>query len=276
VTFRRQILLSFMLVALFYTTPVLATGVTPKVEQSQGVDEITDFDLSLGPDYLDMPEMPWADSVMMTRLPPGSLFIKFDGPQKLIVKHARSQVRRYARKYRKYSVGASPQIDVWNKNVDLNAWWTRSWMDSLPSGKGGAPDRPYVHTIGSEITWRLGPLTVSNMLRLKIDYIAVFKFNPDPGDKSADSDPPPVSLDVRPTRGTTIGTRFRVKVRPTIRVGMPKSDGWLSVIRSISIRAEIDIVVFGIHFVRGEVVLKYEPADDHELSLNVGLAVVNW
>jgi len=147
-------------------------------------------------------------------------------------------------------------------------------MDSLPSGKGGAPDQPYVHTIGREITWRLGPLTVSNMLRLKIDYIAVFKFNPDPGEETSDIDPPPAAVDVRAPQSASFGSRFRFKIKPSIRIGMPKSDGWFSTIRSLSIRAEFDIVIFGIRFIRGDVVLKYKPDDD--VSLQIGLIVGIW
>lgn len=270
----RQLVLSSVLL-LLCPAAAHATGYTSRSSteprRSSHYDRI-EFDLT--PDY-SMPEISWADSVMMTKLPAGSLIVRYDGPQKVIIKHARSQVRRYARRYRKYSEGAQPIIDVWNDKSTLNAWWTRSWMASMPSSKGGAPDRPYVHTIGKELTWRLGPLTISNMLKVKVDYLAVFKFNPDPGEKTSDRRPPPVSLDVHTAKAATIGTRVRVKVRPNVRVGMPKSSGWLSVIRNITVRAEIDVVIFGIHFLKGDVLLKYKP-DREELSLQIGLAVTSW
>jgi hypothetical protein len=266
-----------MLVALSYTTPTFATGVAPKVDLSQNdEDRSSDIDFSESLyDYRDMPEIRWEDSVMMTKLPAGSLIVKYDGPQKILIKHARSQVRRYARRYSKYSEGAQPQIDVWNQNVDLSAWWTRSWMASMPSSKGGAPDQPYVHTIGSEITWDFGPLTFSNMLKVKIDYVAVLKWNPDPGERTSERDPPPSSFDVKPTRAASIGSRFKVKVKPIIRLGMPK-EGWISTIRSLALQADIDIVVFGVRFISGEVLLKYEPAKEHELTLTFGFSITSW
>ena len=270
---RGRLLLLSPLLILLCSFPVNATtDGDPKAtaldnERSSGID----FDL---PTYDYVPAMSWADSVMMTRLPPGSLRIQYDGLQKVIIKHARSQVRHYARKYRDHKAEASHDIDVWNDAPTLNSWWTRSWMDSLPSNKGGAPDEPYVHTIGQEITWRLGPLSLTNTLKLKIDYFAVFKFNPDPGEKTGDRDPPPVSFDVRSNGIATVGTWIKFKVRPSVRVGMPDSDGWFSVLRSIAIRAEFDIVLFGVRFVSGDIVLKYKSGD--ELSLQIGLTIGNW
>ena len=272
----RQLLLLSPLLALVFVSPASALDYSTSVavNSDSKSKRLAELDFDLTPDYLHAPETSWADSVMMTSLPPGSLIVRYDGPQKIIIKHARSQVRRYSRRYREYGEGKHRDIDVWNEAVSLSGWWSRSWMASLPPEKGGAPAQPYVHTIGKEITWSYGPFTLSNMLRLKIDYVAAFKFNTDPGDKTSDTDPPPVSLDVRAAKSTSFGTGFRIKVKPTIRVGMPKSDGWLSVIRSLAVRAEFDIVIFGVRFIRGDIVLKYKP--DAEFSIQVGLVVGIW
>jgi len=272
----RQLLLLSSLFILILPSTAYATNY-PSSKTAASDNEARDvghIDFDLSPDYYYTPMMSWADSVMMTRLPPGSLIVKYDGPQKILIKHARSQVRKYARRYRQYSEAPSYDVDVWNNAPPLNSWWTRSWMASLSPEQGGAPAEPYVHTIGSEIEWKLGPLTFSNTLRLRIDYLAVFKFNPDPGAKTGDTDPPLASVDVRPAESASFGARFRVKIKPLVRVGTPKSDGWLSAIRSLGIRAEFDIIVFGVRFVRGDVVLKYKP--DAELSLQFGVTVGIW
>lgn len=265
-----------LIVLLLTTPPAYASGVTPVTSSADTRPEqrppVVDFDLK--PDYYYAPETSWADSVMMTKLPPGSLVVQYDGPQKLLIKHARSQVRRYARRYRKYSDGEPTRLNVWNNEVTLDGWWNRTWLESRPADKGGAPAKPYIHTVGKELTWRFGPLTISNMLRVKLDYFAVFKLNPDPGEETGDRNPPPVSLDVKTTRSATFGTKVKFKVRPDIRIGMPKSDGWLSALRSIAVRANFEVVLRGIRVIRGDIVLKYKPGDD--LSLQFGMTIGDW
>lgn len=275
---RQLLLLSSLFILALSPTAFATNHPSSKTNASDNKSEETsEFDFNLAPDYYYYyyaPATSWADSVTMTSLPPGSLIVDYNGPQELIIKHARSQVRRYTRRYRQYSEAPSYDVDVWNNAPDLNAWWTRSWMASLPPEQGGAPAQPYVHTIGKELTWSYGPFTISNTLKLKIDYLAVFKFNPDPGENTGDANPPLASVDVRSVEPASFGSRFRLNVRPSVQVGLPRSDGWLSALRSIAIRAEFDIIIFDVRLARGDVVLEYKP--DAEFSLQVGVTIGVW
>ena len=200
--------------------------------------------------------------VTMRRFPAGSLIVDYDGPQRLAIKHARSQVRLFARRYQQRSDNPPIDLDVWNNAPTTDAWWSRTWLDSLTPEMGGAPAEAYVHTVGTELSWSVGPLTLSNTLKFKLNYLAVFNFNPDPGEETGDRSPPPVSIDVNAAEGASVGTWVKFKLRPNISVGLPSGDDWLGAIRNISIRAEFDITVYGTQVLKGDVVLKYTPGDD--------------
>ena len=223
-------------------------------------------------DYEAAPSGRWIDSVTMHRFPPGSLQIKYDGTHKLLFKQAHNQVRRFARKY------ASPEeprqrMDPYQTPTP-DKWWTRSWMASLPPERGGAPAAPYVHVIGKEIDWKVGPITLSNTLKISIDYVAVLKLNTDPATPSGEPNRYRLALDIKTPKTSSGGAQFKFKVKPHIRVGLHKNGDLLSFLRNITIRVELGIIMWGKQIIEGELELGYKHGDGFKIELSISL--VAW
>lgn len=271
---RRHLFASSMLLTLICASPVFATD--SPIETSQFRDwsirwDGVDFDPN--PIYY-APETSFLDSVTITRLPPGSLRVSYAGPLRLLFKYANSQFRRFVRKYQ--APEEDPiRLDTWN-NTDwsVDSWWRRSWLDSLPSEKGGAPDEVYHHVVGKEIHWRFGPITFSNTLRVKLDYVAVFKLDTDPTDFQGEPKKARVVIDIHTPKGGVAGTRFKFRLRPHIRVALLKTGDWAEFLKTASIRAELDIIIRGKRVLKGMVELRYEPDDG--LRFEINLEFVSW
>jgi len=264
------------MVLMCLAAPALATTGDHSTEWLKPKNVEHRFDIT--PNYW-APDTPWVDSVTMRRIPRGSLYRDYKGPTRFVLKLARNQVKRFARKYYEHSddphrlrmnIGGGP----------VHPWWTREWFDSLPNAKGGAPDVPFVHVYGKELSWKFGPLTVSNTFKIKLDYIAAFKLDADPQDPATEDDPikPPkanaIAIDVDPVRQPINSTSVKFKVRPNIRVGTPHlDDGWWSFIRKLAVRADLVIFSRGRVVVQANAEVSYTPGKGVSLKFGVVLGI---
>lgn len=228
----------------------------------------------------------FVDAVTMRKLPPGSLYTTFDGFHGVVVKHLRGQYRRFTRRAARrgwlvqqddngpfmglYEAQAHAQVNP----LSNGEWWQRRWYESLPPEKGGAPATPYIHTIGEEVSFKYGPFTVTNTLKLKFDYIAFFEVNPDPVSHDHARPSPRISLDVSPTRSATVGTRVKFDVKPRIRIGMPESGDIMSALRGASLQASFEIYQSRKRVIEGEAEIKWQPEEGLVVTLEV--ALVSW
>ena len=283
---RRQPILS--LVLYLSLTPLTARATEPVIDSLEirpraSFDEHLRLDLGYRA-YLAPTTEDTLRAITMRRLPPGSLLTRFDGFHSFAIKHVRSQFRRFVRHAMRegwyvQNDEAVPtravyeQVDhSWDDPQINGVWWQRSWMDSLPPDQGGAPATPYIHTYGEENSWRLGPFTLTNTLKLKFDYIAFFELNPDPVSHEHSKHQSPISLDVRSIHGTTFGTHFKFNIKPHIRVGLPEDGDWLSILRGISLRGTFEAEQGGHKVIDGEVEIKWRPDDGVVVTLELALA----
>jgi hypothetical protein len=157
-----------------------------------GIDDALELpDLGLA---LTLPRYSWlpsrraalVDQVTLTRLPPGSLLIRYEGFQGFVVGKLKRELRkRWSNSLRDqwegrvlsdddYEHALEAMYDELGLHAAGGAWWTRAWYDSLPAEKGGAPEVPYVQTIGQKVDiFRVGPWSVSNDLRAHLDGITL-------------------------------------------------------------------------------------------------------
>lgn len=157
-----------------------------------GLDDAPELpDLGLA---LTLPRYSWlparraalVDQVTLTRLPPGSLLIRYQGFQGFVVGKLKRELRkRWANSLRDQWEGQVLSDDDYESALQAmyddmalhqagGAWWTRAWYDSLPAEKGGAPEVPYVQTVGQKVDiLRIGPWSVSNDLRAHLDGITL-------------------------------------------------------------------------------------------------------
>jgi hypothetical protein len=234
-------------------------------------DTYNDYDYYIEQTYYPGYVDDWMSSVTMTRIPRGSLVVSYDGPHKLLLKELNNQFRRLVRKYETESAPNYFRND-WEGLPSNTDWYSRSWMDSLPSDKGGAPDEPYEHVIGKEIDYEFGPLTISNTLKISLDYVAVFKLNTDPTTPDKEPNKYRVAVDIDASQSISRGTEFKFKFKPNIRIGLNSSGSLFDLIKNASIRIEMDIVIWGIKIIQGELELKYKDVDDIRIELSLSLA----
>ena len=121
---------------------------------------------------------------------PGSVVVRYEGIEGYVVRQLRSRLRStWHRRVRREIHDAGPYDPSPRERMaeigwalrDHEAggrWWERSWFHSLPAHKGGAPDRPFVHVVGRRVTWRLGPVSFSNDLRIKVAPVAELRLEP--------------------------------------------------------------------------------------------------
>lgn len=255
--------------------PAYATEPQSLDKQENSFKPPRTLDLYAEPIYY-VPFVSWADSVTMTKLPPGSLRVRYDGPRKLIFKQVQNQVRRAVRKYESPSEPRH-RLDKWQiPNPDQ--WWSRSWMHSLPESKGGAPETTYTHTVGSESSWSLGPLTITNTLKFSLDYIAAFKLNTDPTSPQGNPQRSALAVDVYGPDDTYIeassNLAFKFKIKPNIRIGLLRNGDWFSFLRNISIRMELDVIAWGQRILRIEGEIRYKRRRGVRIKLSI--ALVRW
>ena len=228
-------------------------------------------------------------SVTMGDLPKGSLNYQFHGLQRFAVRHARSQYRRFVRQAERQGWYVRPD-DTFSEPLFDNkaerdfvggfnngAWWQRSWLDSLPEVKGGAPEEPLVHNYGSDTSWSIGPLTWTNGLNLQFNYIAFLELNPNPVETQGAKTAQHATLDISaPHRSpeTRQATSVSFDVKPRVRVGMPLDGVATSVLRGISLRGSVDILHHGVAVIHGEAEIAWDPNDGIEFTFE--LALVRW
>jgi len=162
----------------------------------------------------------------------------------------------------------------WSDPRVNGVWWNRTWWESLPPEKGGAPAVPYVHVYGKENELRLGPLSITNTFKLRFDYVGFFELNPDPVDHEHGQRSAPISLDVRSAQDAVFGTRIKFHVKPHIRLGLPQDGDWLSFLRGASLRGSFEIQRRGEDIIVGEVEIKWRQRDGVVVTLEI--ALVRW
>ncbi len=278
------------LILFLLLVPMTARGDEPVIETQTKPRPAELFEsITLGPQtFIDYTPVSYdlLNSITMRRLPPGSLYVNYDGFHGVVVKHLRGQYRRFTRRAARkgwlvQEDDYGPLRGLYERQVHTpvnpqanGEWWQRRWFESLPPEKGGAPAEPYVHTYGEEVSWKYGPVTVTNTLKLRFDYIAFFELNPEPVSHDHSRPSPRVSFDVQPARGATVGTRFRFNVKPRVRIGMPESGDLLAALRGASLQASFEIYQSRKKVVEGEAEIKWRP--DEGLIVTLEIELVSW
>lgn len=139
--------------------------------------------------------------VSLTRLPPGSLMVRYEGIEGYVVRKAQSRLKSLWRDSIKdaWEGGVlddhryEAELDeMYNTLGDFRAggrWWERSWLDSLTPERGGAPAQPFIHYVGRRLdVLRVGPMRFTNDLKARIDRVTVLSFDPDGGQIYRDFD----------------------------------------------------------------------------------------
>lgn len=268
------------------SSPSFATD-TPKSSQARPpVEETHPFllDDPITLSFRDLHRENWVDSVTMTRLPPGSLIVRYDGFHGLVMKHLRGQGRQLIKRATDRGWYVQPDNEsrtlYWSATerdwvgTDINgAWWTRSWLDSREPEDGGAPAAAYSHTYGQEISWRRGPFELTNTLKFKFDYLGLFELNPDPVEPQGQVRRSPLSIDVKTNSAIEVGTGVVFKVRPRLRVGIPK-DGLESVLKGASVEVSFELIHWSKAIIKGDVQFQWKGRDD--LSVTFDMTLASW
>lgn len=230
-----------------------------------------------------LPHNDWITSVSMSRLPPGSLIVRFDGLHGFMMSQLRSQCRQLARRLRPtdyYESDLSRNIDhptvnqSYDESGSTDAWWKRSWLDSMSYEDGGAPSRPYVHTYGNKTKYRFGPIEATNALKLKVDYIGLFEVDPDPVDPTDRPHRSHVAIDVQPDGRFVVGASIEVNVKPKVRLGIPANHRLDSVIRGATVQASFTVTWWGRAIVGGDVQLHWKGGKDY--AATVTMTILAW
>jgi hypothetical protein len=126
------------------------------------------------------------DQVTLTRLPPGSLLLRYQGFQGFVVGKLRRELRkRWLSSLRDQWEGQVLSDDAYEQALEAmyddlalheagGAYWTRRWYESLPAEKGGAPEVPYVQQVGQKVDLvRIGSWSISNDMRAHLDGVTL-------------------------------------------------------------------------------------------------------
>jgi hypothetical protein len=286
---RRQQRVSLILLLCFIQSTAFATEPVTEFssrERPVDLDEPLRLSLDLNVPRYEPTTKDFIDSITMFDPPPGSLRYRFEGLHGFVMKHVRSQYRRFVRRAVKEGWHVIRDQDSSERelyrHIDDNrgdpfmngVWWTRSWLYSLPPEKGGAPAKPYVHTYGEENAVKLGPFTITNTFKIKFDYIAFFELNPDPVSHEHGRRQSPVSFDVKSVHNASFGTQVRFRLRPQIRIGVPEGNDMLSFLRGAALRGSFDISHRGKKILGGEIEVKWRAKDGVIVALEV--ALLSW
>ena len=225
------------------------------------------------------------DHLTMYEPAPGELQIRYRGALAPIVKHIRGRFRRLCDNALRDQMEFMSDCEVRRLNEaranawhDLDSggrWWERSWRQSLPVAKGGATRRTQYD--GTDNSWRIWHVTVTNSLKEKFDYAALLELDTD---STTDVDPmffrssakQRVTVDIS-TPAASDSHIFRVRFSPKLSIGLPDKND--VIVRSVSIRANIDVFTNpNRRFVAAEVELGVRDHDDVFCSLNA--ALVSW
>lgn len=141
--------------------------------------------------WIDPRGVDFVRQVSLTRLPPGSLIVEYEGIQGLVVRKLQSRMRKQwmddlTEAYEEGLLDDGGYVAKLGEARDALAdfrcggrWWERSWLDSLTPERGGAPAQPYVHTFGERIeVLRFGDLSFTNDLRGRVDGLGSLSFDP--------------------------------------------------------------------------------------------------
>lgn len=136
----------------------------------------------------------WVDQVALRRLPPGSLVVEHAGLHAFALRHIERRLRAAWRDTirDRWEAGIDDDDAMRQRFVDMGdaladfdaggAWGARSWLASRRPEDGGAPRTARVHTVGERIeVLRLGPISLTNELKGKIDRVAAFGLDPGAG-----------------------------------------------------------------------------------------------
>jgi hypothetical protein len=139
--------------------------------------------------------------VSLTRLPPGSLVVRYEGIEGYLVRKTQSRMKSLWRESIKDAWEAGILDDqrydsaiehMYESLSDFRAggrWWERSWLDSLTPERGGAPATPFVQKIGERIdVFSLGPVRFTNDFKARVDRVTILSFDPDGGQIHRDFD----------------------------------------------------------------------------------------
>lgn len=231
------------------------------------------------------------DQLTMRELPPGSLRLDHRGLYRPLLHHAHRRFRKFwdksnRERLRYMTTGEALALQQEQRNawadMEHGRWWERRWFESLAPEVGGAPAEPYVQTVGQDIELRFGPLTITNTLKIKLDYFAMLQFDTDP-DQKLDPDrqlptrhrTPNFALDLQPSSNSgSVGARIRAKMRPNISIGLPSGSRWESMLRNLAVRAEVEMYIDNIKIIRAECEISLKEAQ--ELVVSFDLALVSW
>lgn len=291
--------LTYYILIMFATAPVFADNIsvvddTSKVSvksvdnHGKETTHTIDYNLRL-PEYVPDKDITFTDQTSLTYLPPGSLRIEYRGLYKPIMRQVYRRFQKFWHDSLKEQINFMSDAEIrqelfeqetaWIDHVNGGQWWTRSWIFSLNPDNGGAPAKPYVHIIGTNTEWRAGPLTISNTLKLKFDYIAIFKFEeieqPTPLSPYDLHNKPSLELDVRTIfHVKKSASKLRIKIRPRVKLGSPKGNDYRMIARTIAIRMDIMITTHKRRSVNIECEARVKEMREFMFSANA--ALVYW
>ena len=246
------------------------------------------------PGYYDELPSTFLDQITMRNYPRGSTHIEYRGLYKPTIKllyrtYKRfwSQSDRDENNYRRIeslrALERSKQ-QVWDDFERGGKWWTRSWLESLPEDKGGAPTSPIYNYIGNDVEWKLGPITLTNSLTARIDYIGVFSFeatDQDTLNPLTDQETPEIGheealrLRFAAEEVKSFG-RLKIKagIRPHVSIGPPTGGDLKSIVRTIAIKAKAKLFFRGLAIIQAGLQIKIKRLRDLIFCFDV--AFVAW
>jgi hypothetical protein len=131
-----------------------------------------------------------------------------------------------------------------------------------------------VHTFGKEIAFHIGPLSITNELKVKLNYIGLFELNPNPVPQRGERRSPKVSVDVHPISGTSDNHTVRFSIKPHIRVGISRTGSWREILRGASLRGTLQVRHAGRRIIAGDVAVKWSP--ERGVTVTAEVALVSW
>ncbi|MCO5168361.1 MAG: hypothetical protein M9894_18640 [Planctomycetes bacterium] len=263
--------------------------------------------------------------VSLTHLPPGSLIVRYDGLEGFVVRKVQARMRKLWRDSIRDAYDAEAiDWDRYDRAFEVmhesfadhragGRWWERSWLDSLTPERGGAPANPFVQTIGQEIqVARLGPLSLSNELRVSLDRLSFLRIDPDGGQIYRDHDvrrlarehahlrrddaddpedlpaiavgkrtiiegtqEPLVRITLEPPDPGLLPGYWRLRLRPmaAFRVNGDPAE----MLKEVSLRVTMELFIGEQrrHFMNVEAVARFQPADQ-EMALGIELSLLTW
>ncbi|MEZ6184921.1 MAG: hypothetical protein R3F62_07915 [Planctomycetota bacterium] len=271
---------------------------------------------------------PYAEmrAIAPTHVAPGSRVLDYHGFEGFLIRKLQSRYRSVWRSQLRtqFRDGSMSEFEMARRDARMNAavadmefgrWGDRSWLDAFTPEKGGAPATPYVHDIGEDLlVFEWGAFSLSNSFRARIDGVADFNLDPDPGrvyrevgsrrardhallqryvlDPNDPDDQPDrdakfgeprygamqLAFELEPAERCFLqNTSWRFKVRPQVRLQTPSRITVEGVVNTVGVRTCLDM-----HWgAKREKVaslecdLRFRP-EDNELRAEVQLAVLTW